>query len=59
MSAKPYSPGHIGAVAGNYTQMRISGSKTATCRLVVRGTRSFSAANGIRNFGPRSRTQDA
>jgi|TARA_B100000282_G_scaffold84184_1_gene58530 histone H3/H4 len=26
MSAKPYSPGHIGAVAGNYTQMRISGA---------------------------------
>tara|TARA_B100001027_G_C16265421_1_gene331741 strand:+ start:2720 stop:3550 length:831 start_codon:yes stop_codon:yes gene_type:complete len=26
MSAKPYSSGHIGAVAGNYTQMRISGA---------------------------------
>jgi len=24
MGAKPYSPGHIGAVAANYTQMRIS-----------------------------------
>ena len=26
MPAKPYSPGHIGAVAANYTQMRISGA---------------------------------
>ncbi len=26
MGAKPYSPGHIGAVAANYTQMRISGA---------------------------------
>jgi len=26
MSAKPYSSGHIGAVAANYTQMRISGA---------------------------------
>ncbi len=26
MGAKPYSPGHIGAVASNYTQMRLSGA---------------------------------
>ena len=47
MPAKPYSPGHIGAVAANYTQMRISGAVKQSLVELLRGIRPLGATDGV------------
>ena len=47
MPAKPYSSGHIGAVAANYTQMRISGAVKQQLVELLCEIRPLSATDGV------------
>jgi hypothetical protein len=58
--AKPYSTGHIGAVASNFTEMRLAGAvKEQLVELACAEIRRFVPEMEAGDPFPRSGTQDA